>query len=255
MGKIIEAKNVIKEYGSFKNPFQALKGINLDIEEGEFLAIMGPSGSGKTTLLNLLATIDQATRGKIYIDGKYIRSYTEKQLSLLRREYISFIFQECNLLDNLTIRDNITSPLIIMGTEKEECDKRVESVSKRLGIDTILDKYPSECSGGQKQRISIARALVRKAPILILDDSTSALDMETEHELLANLRKRESNSTTFIIAHRISAVKNADIIVYLENGEIREIGKHNELVKKKGIYYDIYREQFKDFEALESEAI
>ena len=122
-------------------------------------------------------------------------------------------------------------------------------------IDTEIGERGVGLSGGQKQRISIARALVRKAPILILDDSTSALDMETEHELLANLRKRDSNSTTFIIAHRISAVKNADIIVYLENGEIREIGKHNELVKKKGIYYDIYREQFKDFKALESEAI
>ena len=216
MGKIIEAKNVIKEYGSFKNPFQALKGINLDIEEGEFLAIMGPSGSGKTTLLNLLATIDQATRGKIYIDGKYIRSYTEKQLSLLRREYISFIFQDCNLLDNLTIRDNITSPLIIMGAEKKECDKRVESVSKRLGIDTILDKYPSECSGGQKQRLTIALALLSNKEIIIFDEPTSGLDFKNMiivSEAIKDLAKK-SNKVVIVVSHDYEFLNNVADGIY-----------------------------------------
>ena len=223
MGKIIEAKNVIKEYGSFKNPFQALKGINLDIEEGEFLAIMGPSGSGKTTLLNLLATIDQATRGKIYIDGKYIRSYTEKQLSLLRREYISFIFQDCNLLDNLTIRDNITSPLIIMGAEKKECDKRVESVSKRLGIDTILDKYPSECSGGQKQRGAAARSLITNPTVIFADEPTGALDSKSAYELLESLEKinRENNATIIMITHDPLTASYSNEVYMINDGNIK----------------------------------
>ena len=123
------------------------------------------------------------------------------------------------------------------------------------GFETEIGERGLGLSGGQKQRISIARALLRKAPILILDDSTSALDMETEHNLLINLNKREGTCTTFIIAHRISAVKNADIIVYLEDGQIKELGNHEELLKKKGLYYDIYSEQFKDFDSLEKEVI
>ena len=243
MGKIIEAKNVIKEYGSFKNPFQALKGINLDIEEGEFLAIMGPSGSGKTTLLNLLATIDQATRGKIYIDGKYIRSYTEKQLSLLRREYISFIFQDCNLLDNLTIRDNITSPLIIMGAEKEECDKRVESVSKRLGINTILDKYPSECSGGQKQRVAACRALITNPKIIVADEPTGALDTKNSDELLSILRKlnEEDNITIVMVTHdpyiasfssRVIMIRDGLLDTTIENKDHNQTRFYNSILKE-----------------------
>ena len=123
------------------------------------------------------------------------------------------------------------------------------------GYDTEIGERGLGLSGGQKQRISIARALLRKAPILILDDSTSALDMETEHQLLGNLNCMNKNCTTFIIAHRISAVKNADIILYLEDGEIKEKGTHDELIKRKGKYYDIYCEQFKDFDMVEKEVI
>lgn len=204
---------------------------------------MGPSGSGKTTLLNLLATIDQATRGKIYIDGKYIRSYTEKQLSLLRREYISFIFQDCNLLDNLTIRDNITSPLIIMGAEKKECDKRVESVSKRLGIDTILDKYPSECSGGQKQRVAACRALITDPKIIVADEPTGALDTKNSDELLSILRKlnEEDNITIVMVTHdpyiasfsnRVIMIRDGLLDATIENKDNNQTRFYNSILKE-----------------------
>ena len=241
---------------SFKyNEDLVLKNINLKIPAGSTVAIMGTTGSGKSSLMNLIGRYYDVCNGEVLIDGVDIRDYNLNKL----RSNMSIVPQDVFLFSD-TVINNIRFGNL--NSTKDEIDKACKDSCCYEFIEDLPQSFETEIgergvglSGGQKQRISIARALVRKAPILILDDSTSALDMETEHELLANLRKRESNSTTFIIAHRISAVKNADIIVYLENGEIREIGKHNELVKKKGIYYDIYREQFKDFEALESEAI
>lgn len=247
----IELRNVSFKY----NEDLVLKNINLKIPAGSTVAIMGTTGSGKSSLMNLIGRYYDVCNGEVLIDGVDIRDYNLNKL----RSNMSIVPQDVFLFSD-TVINNIRFGNL--NSTKDEIDKACKDSCCYEFIEDLPQSFETEIgergvglSGGQKQRISIARALVRKAPILILDDSTSALDMETEHELLANLRKRESNSTTFIIAHRISAVKNADIIVYLENGEIREIGKHNELVKKKGIYYDIYREQFKDFEALESEAI
>lgn len=247
----IELRNVSFKY----NEDLVLKNINLKIPAGSTVAIMGTTGSGKSSLMNLIGRYYDVCNGEVLIDGVDIREYNLNKL----RSNMSIVPQDVFLFSD-TVINNIRFGNL--NSTKDEIDKACRNACCYEFIKDLPQSFETEIgergvglSGGQKQRISIARALVRKAPILILDDSTSALDMETEHELLANLRKRDSNSTTFIIAHRISAVKNADIIVYLENGEIREIGKHNELVKKKGIYYDIYREQFKDFEALESEAI
>lgn len=247
----IELKNVSFKY----NEDLVLKNINLKIPAGSTVAIMGTTGSGKSSLMNLIGRYYDVCNGEVLIDGVDIRDYNLNKL----RSNMSIVPQDVFLFSD-TVINNIRFGNL--NSTKDEVDKACKGACCYEFIQDLPQSFETEIgergvglSGGQKQRISIARALVRKASILILDDSTSALDMETEHELLSNLRKRESNSTTFIIAHRISAVKNADIIVYLENGEIREIGNHNELVEKKGIYYDIYREQFKDFEALESEAI
>ena len=238
---------------SFKyNDEYVLKNINLDIKAGNTVAIMGTTGSGKSTLINLIGRYYDLNEGSIKIDNVDIRDYDldvlRKNMSIVPQD--TFLFSD-SIINNIKFSNE--------NAEKKEVEK---AASLACALDFIEEGLYTEIgerglglSGGQKQRISIARALVRNSKILILDDSTSALDMETEHELLKNLSKRGVKSTTFIIAHRISAVKNADIIIYLENGEIKEKGTHEELLKLKGKYFDIYCNQFKDFNEIEEEVV
>lgn len=241
---------------SFKyNDEYVLKNINLDIKAGNTVAIMGTTGSGKSTLINLIGRYYDLNEGSIKIDNVDIRDYDldvlRKNMSIVPQD--TFLFSD-SIINNIKFSNE--------NTEKKEVEKAaslacaldfIEELEE--GLYTEIGERGLGLSGGQKQRISIARALVRNSKILILDDSTSALDMETEHELLKNLSKRGVKSTTFIIAHRISAVKNADIIIYLENGEIKEKGTHEELLKLKGKYFDIYCNQFKDFNEIEEEVV
>ena len=232
-----------------------LKNINLDIKAGSTVAIMGTTGSGKSTLINLIGRYYDVTDGNIKIDNVDIKAYN---LDFLRKN-MAIVPQDTFLFSDSIINN------IKFSNENAEYEEVIEAASLACALDFIeglddglyteIGERGMGLSGGQKQRISIARALVRKSKILILDDSTSALDMETEHKLLKNLLKRDEKSTTFIIAHRISAVKNADIILYLENGEIREKGTHEELLKLKGKYFDIYCNQFKDFNEIEKEVV
>lgn len=232
-----------------------LKNINLDIKAGSTVAIMGATGAGKSSLINLIGRYYDTCKGSIKIDGIDIKEYN---LEFLRRNMAivpqeTFLFSE-TILNNIKFSNENTSFEEIKEVSKLACaNEFIEGLE--LGYNTEIGERGIGLSGGQKQRIAIARALVRKAKILILDDSTSALDMETEHELLKNLSNRKHKSTTFIIAHRISAVKNADLIIYLEDGQIKESGTHDELLKKKGRYYDIYNDQFRDFNLLEEEVI
>ena len=241
---------------SFKyNDEFVLKNINLDIKAGSTVAIMGTTGSGKSTLINLIGRYYDLSEGSIKIDNVDVKDYDldflRKNMSIVPQD--TFLFSD-SIINNIKFSND--------SADNEEV-KKAASLACALdfveeledGLYTEIGERGMGLSGGQKQRISITRALVREAKILILDDSTSALDMETEHRLLKNLSKRENPSTTFIIAHRISAVKNADIIIYLENGRIKEKGTHEELLKLKGEYFDIYCNQFKDFNALEEEAI
>ena len=232
-----------------------LKNINLDIKAGSTVAIMGATGAGKSSLINLIGRYYDTCKGSIKIDGIDIKEYN---LEFLRRNMAivpqeTFLFSE-TILNNIKFSNENASFEEIKEASKLACaNEFIEGLE--LGYNTEIGERGIGLSGGQKQRIAIARALVRKAKILILDDSTSALDMETEHELLKNLSNRKHESTTFIIAHRISAVKNADLIIYLEDGQIKESGTHDELLKKKGRYYDIYNDQFRDFNLLEEEVI
>ena len=232
-----------------------LKNINLDIEAGSTVAIMGATGAGKSSLINLIGRYYDTCKGSIKIDGIDIKEYNleflRKNMAIVPQE--TFLFSE-TILNNIKFSNENASFEEIKEASKLACaNEFIEGLE--LGYNTEIGERGIGLSGGQKQRIAIARSLVRKAKILILDDSTSALDMETEHELLKNLSNRKHESTTFIIAHRISAVKNADLIIYLEDGQIKESGTHDELLKKKGRYYDIYNEQFRDFNLLEEEVI
>ena len=232
-----------------------LKNINLDIKAGSTVAIMGATGAGKSSLINLIGRYYDTCKGSIKIDGIDIKEYNleflRKNMAIVPQE--TFLFSE-TILNNIKFSNENASFEEIKEASKLACaNEFIEGLE--LGYNTEIGERGIGLSGGQKQRIAIARSLVRKAKILILDDSTSALDMETEHELLKNLSNRKHESTTFIIAHRISAVKNADLIIYLEDGQIKESGTHDELLKKKGRYYDVYNDQFRDFNLLEEEVI
>lgn len=232
-----------------------LKNINLDIKAGSTVAIMGATGAGKSSLINLIGRYYDTCKGSIKIDGIDIKEYNleflRKNMAIVPQE--TFLFSE-TILNNIKFSNENASFEEIKEASKLACaNEFIEGLE--LGYNTEIGERGIGLSGGQKQRIAIARSLVRKDKILILDDSTSALDMETEHELLKNLSNRKHESTTFIIAHRISAVKNADLIIYLEDGQIKESGTHDELLKKKGRYYDIYNDQFRDFNLLEEEVI
>ncbi|MEG0773300.1 ABC transporter ATP-binding protein [Clostridium sp.] len=233
----------------------ALKNINLDIKAGTTVAIMGTTGSGKSSLISLINRNYDIFKGFLKIDGVDIK---EIDLNTLRSS-ISIVPQDSFLFSD-TIENNIKygKPNATL----EEVQKACRLACAKEFIDELEDGYNTligerglGLSGGQKQRLCIARALIRDCSILILDDSTSALDMETEYELLKNLYHNDKKVTTFIIAHRISAVKNADIIVYMENGRIVEMGDHNSLLNQGGKYFEIYRTQFKDFLSLQEEEV
>lgn len=224
-----------------------LKDINLHIPAGSNLAIMGTTGSGKSSLIALLGRYYDICEGELLIDGIDIKQY---DLNTLRSQ-MSVVFQDTFLFSD-TIANNIrfskpsATPWEIEGVCEKACiSSFIDQLEK--GYDTEIGERGLGLSGGQKQRLSIARGLLRKAPLLILDDATSALDMETEHELIEALNHLSFPSTRLMIAHRISAVKNADLIIYLEDGQIKERGTHKELLHKRGAYYQIFNEQYKDF--------
>jgi ATP-binding cassette, subfamily B, multidrug efflux pump len=241
---------------SFKyNDEYVLKNINLDIKAGDTVAIMGTTGSGKSTLINLIGRYYDLSEGSIKIDNVDIKDYDldflRKNMSIVPQD--TFLFSD-SIINNIKFSNENAQTKEVEKAASLACALDfIEELEE--GLYTEIGERGLGLSGGQKQRISIARALVRNSKVLILDDSTSALDMETEHELLKNLSKRDVKSTIFIIAHRISAVKNADIIIYLENGEIKEKGTHEELLKLKGKYFDIYCNQFKDFNEIEEEVV
>lgn len=245
-------KGIKFENVSFKyNDEYVLKNINLDIKPGMTVAIMGATGAGKSSLISLIGRYYDVTDGKILVDGCDIRDISVNDL----RDKMAVVAQD-NFLFSDTIAENVR-----MGKDNATMDEvrkacRLACADEFIneledGYDSVIGERGIGLSGGQKQRISIARALIKNADIQIFDDATSALDMETEYELLKNLSRRKKKAITFIIAHRISAVKNADEILYLENGEIVERGVHNELLKKHGRYYDIYCDQFKQFDDAE----
>lgn len=247
----IEFKNVTFKY----NDIDVLKDINLIVPSGSTVAIMGTTGSGKSTLINLIGRYYDVYKGEVLVDKVNVKDYN---LNMLRSHMAivpqdTFLFSD-SIINNIKFSSDKASEEDVINICRAACCLDfIENLEE--GFNSEIGERGLGLSGGQKQRIAIARALLRDASLLILDDSTSALDTETEQTLLTNLNNREKTCTTFIIAHRISAVKNADIIIYIEDGQIKEKGNHKELLQKKGAYYDIYCEQFKDFETIKKEVI
>jgi putative ABC transport system ATP-binding protein len=230
MKTIVEAKQLKKVYGTKGNVFTALKDIDLTITQGEFVGIMGPSGSGKTTLLNMLATIDQPTSGEIVVDGISLMKMKEAELANFRRDKLGFFFQDYNLLDTLTVKENIILPLALARMNVAELERRVEVISKKFGIDPLLDKYPYQISGGQKQRTAACRAIVSNPSLVLADEPTGALDSKSATELLESLQSLnvQDKSTILIVTHDAFAASYCTRVVFIKDGQLfTELNKGN----------------------------
>ena len=239
--EIIKAEHVSKIYGlGSKHPYQALNDITLTINEGEFVCIMGPSGAGKSTLLNVLTTIDFPTKGKVFIDGEEVRTLSSHQVGLLRYERLGFIFQNFNLLDALTVKENIAVPLSLASVNRQEIDERIISIASKLNIEKLLEKYPYECSGGQRQRIAIARALINHPKIIVADEPTGNLDSANSHEVLDSFSKlnTEEGVTVLMVTHDPLIASYSSKLLYIKDGMI-EHTIHKEALEQKDYFYRI----------------
>lgn len=222
MNNIIETIELKKSYGQKGAQFSALKGINLNVEKGEFLGIMGPSGSGKTTLLNLISTVDKQTSGNIIFNGQDMNKIKAKDLSGFRRDNIGFIFQDYNLLDNMTVEDNIALPLALNKIPYKEIKDKVAKLSNFFGIEEQLKKYPYQLSGGQKQRTAAARALITAPSVIFADEPTGALDSRSAIELLNCLEEMNSefNTTIIMVTHDAFAASFCNRVLFLSDGQL-----------------------------------
>ena len=202
-------------------PNVALRNVSFSAAKGEYIAIMGESGSGKTTLLNILATLDKATAGVVMLSGVDITKIKDSDSALFRREHLGFVFQDFNLLDTFSVRDNIFLPLVLMGKSYDEMNSRLLPLAAKLGISDLLDRYPYEISGGQKQRVALARALVNRPNIIIADEPTAALDKATADEIMEVMMSLNSiGKTIVIVTHDRTVAEKCRRIVELSDGKI-----------------------------------
>lgn len=228
MNTVLEVKNIEKYYGNKKNLTKAINNISFEVDKGEFVGIMGPSGSGKTTLLNCISTIDNVTTGSIKIDEKDITKLKRKSIEKFRRENLGFIFQDFNLLDTLTVYENISLALSVIGVKGSDIDKKVKEVSNKLNISDILNKFPYEISGGQKQRVASARAIITNPSLILADEPTGALDSKSARILLESLENLNESlkSTIIMVTHDAFTASYCKRILFIKDGKI-----FNELVR------------------------
>ena len=220
---LLEVKNLKKVYttrfGAVKT--QALRDISFSVEEGEYIAIMGESGSGKTTLLNILASLDKPTSGEVFLENKNVVEIKESEISEFRRKNLGFVFQEFNLLDTFSIKDNIFLPLVLSRTHHQKMEEALKPLVSKLGISEILNKFPYEVSGGQKQRAAVARALITQPKLILADEPTGALDSRaTEHLLRLFSEINREGQTLLMVTHSLKAASHANRVLFLKDGEI-----------------------------------
>ena len=222
MAKLIELRDVYKIYGEgLESEVRALDGVSLDIEKGEFVAVVGQSGSGKSTMMNVLGCLDIPTRGTYRLDGVDVRELSDKELSRIRNKQIGFIFQQYNLIQNLTVLENVELPLLYAGVGAEERKERAVAALGRVGLAEKQKNLPSQLSGGQQQRVSIARALAGNPSVILADEPTGALDSRTGREVLGFLQKlNQEGDTVVLITHDNSIAVKAKRIVRLQDGRI-----------------------------------
>jgi len=227
MATQIELKDVAKYYEMGEELVKAVDGISLKVEAGDFIAIMGPSGSGKSTIMNLVGSLDLATKGNIYLDGRDIEHLEESQLAQIRGKKIGFIFQSFNLIPNLTAKENVILPMIFQDVVKDEREEKAEELLKMVGLEDRMDYYPSQLSGGQQQRVAIARALANDPEVILADEPTGNLDTTTGElvmEFLEQLNKK--GKTIIMVTHDTElAKKHAKKIYQIKDGKINKIIK------------------------------
>ncbi|GAA0704961.1 ABC transporter ATP-binding protein [Paraclostridium ghonii] len=219
---MLKVLNLNKSIKTNKNTFKILENINLEVKDGEFISIMGPSGAGKTTLLNIMSTIDRPSQGNVYYDNKDVHSLKNKDLSKFRRDNIGFIFQDYNLLDNMSIEDNIALPLVIANENPNKIQKEVNKLAHFFGIKQHLKNYPYELSGGQKQRVAAARAIITSPSIIFADEPTGALDSKSASELLNCLKEmnKKFNVTIIMVTHDAFTASYSDKIIFIKDGKL-----------------------------------
>ena len=204
-----------------KEKTQALRDVNFIAEEGEFIAIMGESGSGKTTLLNILATLEKPSSGEVVLEGKKISTIKEQQLAEFRRDHLGFVFQDFNLLDTLSVRDNIFLPLVLGRYKYGEMAKRLKALAPKLNIEDLLNKQPFELSGGQKQRVAVARALITNPKLILADEPTAALDSKNSDGLLELFEQiNNEGQTILVVTHSSLAASHASRVLFIKDGQI-----------------------------------
>lgn len=220
---LLEAKNIRKVYATRfgGNQVQALTDVSFTVDEGEYVAIMGESGSGKTTLLNILAALDRPTSGTVLLDGKYISAIRENQLAAFRRDQLGFVFQDFNLLDTFSLKDNILLPLVLQGMNWREMEANLLPIANQLRIANLLEKYPYEVSGGQKQRAAVCRALITHPRLILADEPTGALDSRATDALLDVFQQiNQTGQTLLMVTHSLKVASRAGRILFIRDGQV-----------------------------------
>ena len=239
----MEIRNLKKVYNPYgMHPKVALNGLDFKVEKGDFICIMGASGSGKTTLVNILSTIDEATKGQILFNQKDLLLLSEKEKAKLRKEEIGFIFQNYNLIESLTIKNNILFSLRLNKVDQQTQLEKLNELTKMLNIEEIIDKYPSQCSGGQQQRAAIARALINEPKIIFADEPTGNLDSLNARELMEYLVKinEEKHTTIIMVTHDPQIASYSSKLIYITDGKIvKELERKN--MSQKDYFYEIMK--------------
>lgn len=220
---LLEVKNVKKIYTTRfgSNQVEALRDVNFTVERGEYVAIMGESGSGKTTLLNILAALDKPTEGKVYLKDRDLGKLKEKEIATFRRQNLGFVFQDFNLLDTFSLKDNIFLPLVLSGKKYPEMEKRLKPIAEKLGVEKLLEKYPYEVSGGQKQRAAIARALITKPQLILADEPSGALDSKAADSLMNLFTTiNQDGQTIVMVTHSVKAASSAKRVLFIKDGKV-----------------------------------